>query len=62
MYLLWNLLSLDLLTIQMLTNAKTRKRVSALNAAARIRGAAMSAHVLGTIFTSGSMIPASVSY
>lgn len=39
-------------------NAKTRKRVSVRNAAARILGAATTAHVLETCCTSGSMIPA----
>lgn len=39
-------------------NAKRRKLVNVPNAAARIPGAAMNAHVVGNFSISGTMIPA----
>ncbi|KAK4378501.1 hypothetical protein RND71_000363 [Anisodus tanguticus] len=41
-----------------LMNVKKRKHVNALNAAAKIRGAVMSAVAVGTYCTSETMIPA----
>ena len=46
------------LTLQMLMNAKKRKPVSALNAAAKTHGVATSALAVGIFCISGTMIPA----